>query len=502
MHMKERFAIRANLACLAAFAVSNAALACTGAYVGRAVSEDGAVLLCRTVDLTPWTTCHRLNATPRVENSPGRAYKGVKGCSWDLPATTWKFVSTPMLSSMKRGDFDSACVNEKGLAITGTVTGRNAGWVAKADPYVKTGFGEYSMPGLLARCCTTAREAVELLGRVVARQGHNGPEIYMFADKDEAWYVEVYSGHQWAAVKMPEDKVAVFGNQFMINAFDPSSSDSLHSSELLSLAERNGKLVRDANGLVNLCATYGAPLADYSNYRTWYGHRAFAPATAGEYATSREMPLFFTPARKIGRRDVFELFRSRYEDVDRCPEAPNGDGAARVIGTTKQATCHVIALDPRLPETLRGTIWFTLANAEHSVFLPANASANSFAAGYADDQSGDFRYDPRLAGMAFRRLCALSELDRHNFGSGVRSFWRDREGELLAGYATALATRDATRIEAFCNAAQETALVDARRIFDELTWYVMENNRIPGDDGRADKIKHAPPFQPHAACLR
>ena len=84
---------------------------------------------------------------------------------------------------------------------------------------MKEGFGESSVVGLLALSCSTAREVVELLGKVVAERGHDMPEIYMVADKDEAWYIEVYTGHQWAAVRMPEDKVLVIGNQFMWKVF-------------------------------------------------------------------------------------------------------------------------------------------------------------------------------------------------------------------------------------------------------------------------------------------
>ena len=187
-------------------------LGCTGFYVGKDVSTDGRTLLCRTADFNPWSNCCRLEVVPHEEKA-NRFYRGVNGCEWELPEVTWKYVSTPMHTSLGRGRYDSACVNEKGLAITGTVTGRNAEWIKEIDPYVKSGFGESAAPGLLARCCATAAEAVELLGKIIEKVGHNGREIYMFADKDEAWYVEVYSGHQWAAVKMPENCVAAFGNQ-------------------------------------------------------------------------------------------------------------------------------------------------------------------------------------------------------------------------------------------------------------------------------------------------
>lgn len=153
---------------------------------------------------------------------------------------------------------DSACVNEKGVAVTGTTTAHANKKVLAVDPYVRTGFAEESLPGLLGICATTAREAVEILGRAVAEKGHSSTEIYMFADKDEAWYVEVYTGHQWAAVRMPEDAVAVYGNMLMLRGYDPDAPDSLHSDGLVAVAEKAGTLVRLPDGRIDLFKSYSS----------------------------------------------------------------------------------------------------------------------------------------------------------------------------------------------------------------------------------------------------
>ena len=465
-------------------------------YAGKAVSEDGTILLGRTVDTAPWTSCHMYVAEPRVENVPGRLFRSWRnGFRWDLPATTWKFVSTPRVRTSGRGRMDSACVNEKGLAISGTVTGRAGANVAKIDPFVPDGTGEDSLPGLLIQCCATAEEALGLLAKVIAEKGHNGPEIYMIADKDVAWYVEVYSGHQWAAVKMPEDKVACWGNQFMIRSFDPASPDVRHSPGLVSVPEKAGVLVRGADGHPDLCRTYGAPLTDYSNFRTWFGHHVFAPETAGAYAEDRPLDLFYAPSRKIGYRDMFELMRSRYEGTDRNPEA-NGLQKVRVIGTTKQATSHVISVDPNLPAAFRCTIWASLANCEHTVFVPLNAAVTRSAEGYDLDQTvAWFRYDGRIACTAFRRLAALAEKDRKWYGQGVRDFWRAREDLYLREFPSVLKSLDAKRITDWTVAAEAKDLECARLMFDELAWYVTANNRIEGD-GSGATAQPAAPFSP------
>ncbi len=495
---------RAHVLAVAFSGVAAAACACTGMYAGRQVSEDGTVLLGRTVDSAPWNGCHRYVVTPRVEDVPGRVFRSTAThFRWVLPDTTWHYVGTPAVSTMKHGALDSACANERGFVVSGTVTAHPNAKILEVDPFLpSTGAGEESLPGLLALCCATAKEALGMIDVVIAQCGHSNGEIYMLADKDEAWYVEVYSGHQWAAVKMPEDKVACWGNQFMLGSFDPASPDTRHSKDLFAVAEKAGTLVRGEDGLIDLRRSYAAPLRDYSNFRTWFGHRTFSPSTAGAYAEDRYLPLFYSPARKIGYRDMFELMRSRYEGTDRNPEE-NNLKMVRVIGTTKQATSHVISLNPSLPAPLRGTIWASLANSEHSVFMPLNAAITRCDEAYVLDQTeGDYRYDARFAGNAFRRLCALAEQNREWYGDGVRAFWRDREDFYFKRYPDLLAkvveewrgdpVAAAERITVFTVDAQRRDFASALRMFDDLMWYVMANNRIEGDGSGATSEPKAP----------
>lgn len=479
--------MRRMLACCLAFGLAvGAADACTGFYVGKKVSADGSTLIGRTVDTPPWNACFRELRVPRGN--------GVK----------YAYVCTPAVTALGKGFFASGCVNERGLVVSGTVTGRTAQKALEADPFVKGGRREADFPGLIAGTAASAAEALELFASEIAGVGHSGAEIYMFADKREAWYVEVYTGHQWAAVRMPEDKVACFGNQFMIRSFDPESPDARMSPGLIALAERNGFLVRGADGLPDLYATYSPPLWDYANFRTWFGHKALSPFTAGTYATDKAMPLFFAPMKKVAVDDIFELMRSRYEGTAMCPDEGAGP-KVRTIGTTKQATSHVLALRHDLPDAFAGTVWVSLANAEHSVFLPLNVAVTEMDGAYSRDSTEQpYDYDPTLAGNAFCRLCALAEKDRRFYGAGVRAFWRNRERELLSAYpkvqADAAEKGDAAAVTGFAKREQARALADARRIFDELMWYVAANNRIEGDgSGATTNPKSA--FRPEGTGL-
>ena len=157
--------------------------------------------------------------------------------------------------------------------------------------------------GDVAAVSATAREAVGNYGKImeILRQLLN-PTRFMIADQQEAWYLGSYSGHQWVAVKMPEDAVAVFGNECMLGSVaDYEEGESLlHSEGLFSVPEAAGLTVLDDAGNVDLFATYvGARnLNAGANRRTWYGHELLAPSTAEDYAMTTRYPLFYQPDRK------------------------------------------------------------------------------------------------------------------------------------------------------------------------------------------------------------
>ena len=489
--------MRAKLLFFAALAAACEGVACTGFYVGRKVSADGTTLLARTVDSLSVSACKRFEILPAARPAAGALYRATdNGATWPLPAETYRAITVPSVA-VGKGRYEGCCINEKGLMLSATVTATANEAAKAADPYVKSGFGESSLPGLLIQTCATAREAVELLGRVIAEKGHHGGEIYMFADEREAWYAEVYTGHQWAAVKLPEDKMLVTGNQFLLRGFDPASPDALASAGIVRVPEEAGFLKRTSEGLIDLAATYAVEPAAAGTFRTWFGRRLFAPGTEGEYADTRRMELLFTPARKVTVRELEEAMRSRAEGTAWCPDGPNVP-ATRVIGVTRQCTCHVIALDATLSPERRCTMWVTLSNAEHSPFLPLNicqtALAKGFDRGGADSKEA---FHPEFPAAHFRRLCALAEQDRVMYGAGVRAYWRACEDKWLEEFPRLVRAGDPAAITDYAVKAEEESLGDAKRIFDELSWHILKMNFGKGDYSTK---KNEPPRVPFAPC--
>ena len=475
------------------------ASACTGMYAGKGVTTDGSILIGRTVDFSPY------NATMYQQICAAGTQVAFNGVT-----NKYRYVCAPKSTSLYAGRYAGSAANEKGVILTGTITGATCANALANDPFVPVGnggVGEPNLPDYLIGSAATAREAVDLLGEAVASNGHAGAEIYMVADTNEAWYVEVYTGHQWAARRMPQDKAAVFGNHFNLRGFDTNDTGNvIYSPGLVAHAVTNNFAVwtEETPPKLDLYLTYAdrsSVEANYANFRAWYGHRRFADRQLPAYATNLVCELFFEPGHQIAPTNMFELMRARYEDMtDEELPTPRTNAAIRVIGTTKQGNCHVLQLDCRenAPARMRGTVWSCLGQCEHGVFHPINASQDYLPDAYTNDSQRTFGYDPNRAADAFRRLSALTQSNRKWYGPGVRAYWhRDevrRAEEWPQKLSEAIGSGDSSALSAYTRAEEERSFADAKRIYDELLWYAAANNRIKGDgSGATDE-----PLEPFA----
>lgn len=89
-----------------------------------------------------------------------------------------------------------------------------------ADPLVEDGIGEEAMITVVLPYVKTAREGVQRLGQIVEYYGTSESNGILFADQNEAWYMETGGGHNWVAQRIPDDSYAVIANQSAIQGID------------------------------------------------------------------------------------------------------------------------------------------------------------------------------------------------------------------------------------------------------------------------------------------
>ena len=103
--------------------LSTQALACTGFYVGKDVSEDGSVMLGRTEDITSYSS-KRFIVHPASDHAEGEMFKDAHGLTFPMPEHTYRYTATPASEHKGIGSapFGAAGFNELGVAATSTIT--------------------------------------------------------------------------------------------------------------------------------------------------------------------------------------------------------------------------------------------------------------------------------------------------------------------------------------------------------------------------------------------
>lgn len=135
------------------------------------------------------------------------------------------------------GSDATVCTNEYGVAMIMSITSFSNAAALEADPLVEHGLSEFTAVDLVTCQSATAREGVEVLMSLIDKYGSSEVNIALIADQNETWYVEMYNGHQYAAVKLPSDMVSVFGNEFSLE-YVSDYDDNIISPELEQLAAK------------------------------------------------------------------------------------------------------------------------------------------------------------------------------------------------------------------------------------------------------------------------
>lgn len=479
--------------------------ACTGLYIGKKCSADGTVIFGRCNDYSPPTIMPYIEIREAVAGVPGRVVKGINGFRWELPENTCRFVAVPYPEISDYGAFSSVAMNEYGVALTATITGYCCREALAADPSVEGGIAEETIPNVLAPCSRTAREAIELLAKVIDEIGSAEQNIIMVADQNEAWYMEIYSGHQYCAVRMPEDAVAVFGNEFMLDTVNYKDKDGVICSEnLFKLPVKEGFAVLDENGGMNLRRTYGGDgrFYDFSHLRTWGGHRLLSPTTVGDYEHDTYYPLFFRPDGKVSLEQVMELFRDRYFGTKYNPEE-NDAWQNRVIGDESQEEVHIVQVRDDLPASMACVTWLTLSEAAHAPFVPVSSAITDCNPSYKYCAQ-DWGYHKDQAQHIYKRINSICAQNRSIYSKGVKDYWKIVEEHMMDEFekvsARAAETYSKSPSEAgrmltdYCTGMQDDCIADAERIFDEMMWHMMVTTRTnPYEPDFTDLVTHPAP---------
>ena len=356
--------------------------ACTGFIIGKDLTTDGSTLYGRTEDLEP---NHNKNFVVRERkyNKAGDTFVDeTNGFSFDLPAVSYKYTAIPDVTP-EQGVFDEAGFNEEGVSISATVSASANDDIQKVDPYVKDGIAESALTSVVLPHVKTAKEGVELLSKIVREKGAAEGNIVTIADKTGVWYMEILSGHQYAAIKFPDDKYAVFPNTFFLGSVDKNDTENtILSADLEKIAQDAGTY-KEINGSFHVAQSYNPPLAEADRSRVWSGIKALDPNADVQY-DDEYFELMHSTSDKLSLRDAMNLQRNRLEGTDFKPQdqmeldgkgIPDKTKADPVykypISNPNVMEAHIFQLKENLPaSTGGGILWLAMGSPRNAPYLP------------------------------------------------------------------------------------------------------------------------------------
>ena len=281
--------------------------------------------------------------------------------------------------------------------------------------------------------CKTAREAVELMGKLIDEYGYYGTgETLPVADPKEAWVMEMApspdeTGGLWVAKKVPDGEIFVAANQFRIREIDPDDPDILFSSNLFEIAEKHGWW-KAADGHLDWLKTvslgeYNHPY--YSLRRVWRLFSMVAPSREFspwvEDGFTRDYPFSIQPDQKLSVRDVMMLMRDHYEGTEfdltkgiaagpfgnpnRCYGPNDGQGDVgnpnrellgaweRPISVFYCGYSTICQGKADLPDPIGGILWVGLDKPSETLFIPFFAGVQSLPLSFSQVDTAQFSRD-------------------------------------------------------------------------------------------------------------
>ncbi len=414
------------VAVLTVCAVSSA-LACTTFIVGSEVSKDGSHFIGRTGD-APYLWSASVRRVPgRDDTQPLHYTDNDTGLAIDLPAMAYSCLITPLHGEyIAENTWWENGVNEMNVGISSTETINTNDQILAVDPFVEGALSEGNIPVLVLPYISTAREGAERVMDLVHTYGMGSAEAVIFIDENEIWYVELYSGHQCAAYRIPENTYACIGNDAMLGLYDKDDTENwMATPEIVETAKAAGTYVEE-DGKINLALSYGTPKRDYSQLRVWAGRRYFNPGTAGEYDVNRQYEICAEPEMKIGLDDMFRLSRDRHEGTPQATDLPGSN--CRPIGIDRTAESIFIQMKKgEVP-----MMWCSLCAPEFSLYVPMRADAAEIPAVMANEAT---TYAPDSIYWQQRNIMNIAATDREAYSDLVRVPFTELEQQWIARLA-------------------------------------------------------------------
>lgn len=459
--------------------------ACTSVLVGKAASLDGSTMIARTEDNVRACAPKRFTVVPERRWTRERFVSAGNGFTMELDGAALRYTSTPE-GDPSEGLYEEAGINAAGVAMSATESTYANERVLALDPLVEDGLAEDALLSVVLPFVASAREGVRRIGDIVAAHGSAESNSILVADADEVWYLELATGHQWAAQRIPDDAYAVCANRISIQEVDFASDDFMTSDGIRAFVDENRLNPRPGTfDFRRIFGTHTQQDRHYNAPRVWFGQRYLTPE-AVQQPEDLDLPFIRRANRLIGVDDVAYLLSSHYNGTAFDPLGSDGDERSRTryraVSLSRTQEGHILQVRPNLPPERAGVHWVALATTAFSPFAPffANASDAHPAWKRAGERpEGDSAYWLlRTLGMLAESRYALAAKPVDDFLAACRQkahafvVATDASSAGLSGEELTAALTEANR------AFMDELLADARTLVQDLVMAGAEDSRL------------------------
>ena len=490
--------------------------ACCGFIIGRQLTKDGTTLFGRTEDYPYYPNGGKHNKNFVVVDA--KNYKEgdqledeSNGFTYPHAASEMKYTATydSARGDGSNGAFGEHGFNEAGVSMTSTVTAIPNKKVLKTDPLTEKGIPEAAMLDVVLPRVKSAREGVEFLAKVIEEKGSAEGNVVVFADQKETWYMEILSGHQYVAVKVPEDKYAVFANTYYLGHVDLNDTENvIASKDVEKVAKESGNYKTDKDGNFHIAKSYGPEkYAEGDRSRTYAGITLLDPDSKVTYEDD-EYELFRSPTdpnKKYTLEDAFALQRNRFEHLngrfvpdDQIGVKKQGDDGSNdtvrkdqykyALGNENVIDAHVYQINPNLPKSFGGTVWLGMGPSRNTPYVPFYGNVKDT---YEAFKPQTATYDPNSWYWTVWHIDQMAINNQDLFGKSIQNHWKALEEQLIieqkvsdAKYAALKA--DEAAAKAVEDKVTEDALARSERLFKQFKQYESELSATLKEAGRTD----------------
>ena len=490
--------------------------ACCGFIIGRQLTKDGTTLFGRTEDYPYYPNGGKHNKNYVVVGA--KNYKEgdqledeSNGFTYPHATSEMKYTATydSARGDGSNGAFGEHGFNEAGVSMTSTVTAIPNKKVLKTDPLTENGIPEAAMLDVVLPRVKSAREGVEFLAKVIEEKGSAEGNVVVFADQNETWYMEILSGHQYVAVKVPEDKYAVFANTYYLGHVDLNDKENvIASKDVEKVAKESGNYKTDKDGNFHIAKSYGPEkYAEGDRSRTYAGITLLDPNAKVTYEDD-EYELFRTPTdpnKKYTLEDAFALQRNRFEHLngrfvpdDQIGVKKQGDDGSNdtvrkdqykyALGNENVIDAHVYQINPNLPKTFGGTVWLGMGPSRNTPYVPFYGNVKDT---YKAFKPQTATYDPNSWYWTVWHIDQMAINNQDLFGKSIQNHWKALEEQLIIEQKVSDAKYAALKAdEAAAKGAEDQVTAESiarsERLFKQFKQYEAELSATLKEAGRTD----------------